>query len=146
MYSLVYRSVAEPFVDTRIIREILETARNFNKKNDITGCLLFYHGEFIQYLEGRQTTVLKLFDSIKADKRHRNVQLLSYATIKEREFADWSMAYEDFLGDNDQLQFIKLLLSSYVENPKNAMDPNPSSVFFWRAARRLLKSKSSREY
>lgn len=143
MFCLVYRSIAQPIVDAGAIRAILETARDFNKKNQITGCLLYYQGEFIQYLEGKQVVVLELFDRIKADNRHRKVSLLSHGEIEDREFSDWSMAYEDFLGDNDHLQFLKLLVDSYVENPKKSMDPNPTSKYFWRTARRLLAQQNS---
>ncbi len=56
---------------------MLEKARENNSRDNITGCLLYYEGEFIQYLEGNQVKVLTLFDKINADKRHKDVTLLS---------------------------------------------------------------------
>ncbi len=143
MFCLVYSSIAQPTVDNGVIRDILDTSRKFNSKKKITGCLLFYRGEFIQYLEGKQLAVLELFDRIKDDPRHKKVKLLSHGEIEEREFSGWNMAYEDFMGENDHLQFLKLLVDSYVEDPKKSMDPNPTSKYFWRTARRLLISQSS---
>jgi len=37
---------------------------------DITGCLLFHHGQFIQILEGDKSTVDDLIVKIKKDHRH----------------------------------------------------------------------------
>ncbi len=146
MFSLVYCSKAKPDTDASVIRSILETARNFNSKNDISGCLLYYQGEFIQYLEGKQIEILQLYDRIKADPRHREVTLLSHGEIQAREFGDWSMAFEDFTGDNDQLQFLRLLIESFVEDPVKSMEPNPSSKYFWRTAKRLLTNHKPKRY
>lgn len=146
MFSIVYRSIASPAFDKAKIKEMIERARRFNKKNHITGCLLFYNGEFVQYLEGKQVTILRLFDKIKIDDRHHDVELISHSHIKGREFEKWDMAYEDFLGENDELQFLRLLVSSYFESPLNVMEPNPASSYFWSTTRRLLQSKSSHKY
>lgn len=123
---------------------MLVQARKANKKNDITGCLLFYGSEFVQYLEGKQTAVLRLFDNIQSDDRHHDVELISHSHIKTREFDKWTMAYEDFFGDNDELQFLKLLVSSYFESPSDAVEPNPTSVYFWRTAKRLFANNHNR--
>ncbi|TAI46659.1 BLUF domain-containing protein [Flagellimonas allohymeniacidonis] len=143
MFCLVYRSTASPSFKKSQITEMLEKARVLNQERDITGCLLYYHGEFLQYLEGNQIKVLSLFDRIKTDPRHTNVEVLSNAEIKKREFHKWEMAYEDFLGDSNELQFLKLLTSSYIETPDEGMEPNPTSLFFWRTAKRLLHAKTS---
>ncbi len=145
MFCLVYKSVASTSFGKPQIVEMLEKARVSNERNNITGCLLYYKSEFVQYLEGKQVAVLELFDKIKEDKRHHDVQLISHNHIKSREFNRWKMAYEDFLGDNDELQFLKLLVSSYFESSENAMKPNPTSVYFWRTAKRLLENSSDRK-
>ncbi len=142
MFNLVYRSRASAHFGQTQILEMLEQARNFNKKSNVTGCLLYFQGEFLQYLEGDQVKVLRLFDQIKADDRHSQVELLSHSYIYAREFGDWEMAYENFMGSNHQLQYLKLLVESYLENPDRALNPNPTSKSFWIAARQLLKSKS----
>ncbi|UJH68722.1 BLUF domain-containing protein [Allomuricauda sp. SCSIO 65647] len=146
MFCLVYKSIASLAFRKIEIAEMLEKARDFNAKNDITGCLIYYKGEFLQYLEGNQIKVLELFDRIKSDNRHHTVELVSYGKIDTREFEDWSMAYEDFLGDNDTLQFLKLLVASYFESPDEAMEPNPTSEYFWRTAKRLLKSGELKKF
>ncbi len=146
MFCLVYKSSATPAFDKTQIQGMLEKARAFNSSNDITGCLLYYKGEFLQYLEGNQVKVLALFDKIQKDERHNDVELISHGNINAREFKKWDMAYEDFYGDNDTLQFLKLLVSSYLEPSEKALDPNPASKYFWRTAKRILTMKTAPGY
>ena len=141
MFSLVYRSKASSSFSGSAVTEMLKKARAYNQSEGITGCLLYYKDEFIQYLEGNQFKVLRLFDKISEDRRHSDIALLSYAETDKRNFDKWEMAYEDLHGENDQLQFIKLLVSSYVDDAINPMDPNPTSVKFWKTVRSLLDGK-----
>jgi len=138
MFCLVYRSVASSTFNQVDIKEMLEKARVNNLRDNITGCLLYYEGEFIQYLEGNQVKVLALFDKIKVDKRHKDVTLLTYSVTDSREFKDWEMAYADFFGDNDQMNYFKLLISSYNENRDSTTKQNPSFNTFWIAVRENL--------
>ena len=146
MFCLVYTSSASPGFKRGQIQEMLEKARLFNNSNGITGCLLYYKGDFLQYLEGNQVKVLGLFDKIQKDTRHSDIQLISHGHINAREFKKWDMAYEDFYGDNDTLQFLKLLVSSYLEPDEKSLDPNPASKYFWRTAKRLLSAKPAPGY
>lgn len=138
----MYRSKANPIFRHGQIQEMLEKARSFNNQNRITGCLLYYEGEFLQYLEGSRMKVLNLYETIKNDSRHSEITLLSHCNISAREFDSWEMAYEDFLGTNHQLQYLKLLVSSFIENPSASISPNPTSRSFWNAAEKLLRAKS----
>jgi len=138
MFCLVYRSVASPTFNQVDVKEMLQKARDNNSRDSITGCLLYYEGEFIQYLEGNQIKVLNLFDKIKEDKRHKEVTILAYGVADTREFKDWEMAYADFFGDNDQINYFKLLIGSYKENPDSTAHLNPSVNAFWIAVRENL--------
>ena len=146
MFSLVYRSKARQGFGQLHIQDMLEHSRTANKANGITGCLLFYQGEFLQYLEGSQIKVLRLFDKIKEDDRHTNIEVLAHGDIESREFDSWEMAYENFMGTNHQLQYLILLVSSYIENPTKPMDLNPTSNSFWNAVAKLLKAKSTQSH
>lgn len=120
------------------VKEMLDTARENNFRDNITGCLLYYEGEFIQYLEGNQIKVLNLFDKIKKDKRHQDISILAFGVTDSREFKDWEMAYADFFGDNDQINYFRLLLESYKDNADSSAHPNPSFNAFWIAVRENL--------
>ncbi len=138
MFCLVYRSTAQLAFKTVDVKEMLEKARISNSRDNITGCLLYYDGEFIQYLEGNQIKVLNLFDKIKADKRHKDISILAYGITDSREFKDWEMAYADYFGDNDQINYFRLLLDSYEEKEDSSIHPNPSFNAFWIAVRENL--------
>lgn len=138
MFCLVYRSTAQLAFKTVDVKEMLEKARISNSRDNITGCLLYYEGEFIQYLEGNQIKVLNLFDKIKADKRHKDISILAHGITDSREFKDWEMAYADYFGDNDQINYFRLLLDSYEEMEDSSIHPNPSFNAFWIAVRENL--------
>lgn len=88
--ELIYTSVAvgNPNVD-----EILATCINRNTEFAITGCLVHdpIRHTFIQLFEGPEKAVDRLYENIKADKRHSNVYLLYRGGIGSRSFPDWQM-------------------------------------------------------
>ena len=139
MYELIYRSVAKDDLNADDIEKILETARNFNFQNEITGCLLFHNNEFIQILEGEKHKLLELYDSIKKDKRHRNVMLLAEAEKQERVFPNWSMAYH-LLSENDNINIDKLLfVNNFVTLSELIEKPTHVTRLFWLMAKQLLQ-------
>ncbi len=141
MFSLVYKSIEKPGFGIGQIEEMLEKAKTFNHSNGITGCLLYHEGEFIQYLEGNQIRVLKLFDRIKLDPRHHMVELLSHEEREHREFDRWDMAFENLYGENEQLAHIKLIVSEFSENKNTHMEKHPSKAVFWETVRNALMEK-----
>lgn len=146
MFCLVYRSVALQSFKKDELNELLHKARANNSRDGITGCLLFYEGEFIQYIEGNQLKVLNLFDKINKDNRHESITLLAHGERDSREFNNWEMAYEDFFGDNDQINYLRLLIHTFKENAHSSIHPDPSANAFWKAVRenleKTLKSQS----
>lgn len=78
------------------IEKILESCRKNNSKHDITGVLLYSDTKFVQYIEGKYTEIMQLYDKIKTDKRHTNAVLLTSAPIQERSFPSWQMGAKTF--------------------------------------------------
>lgn len=92
---LVYVSTAcGPLCDEDLAR-LLEQSRERNKRNGITGMLLFKDGRFIQLLEGQEENVQKVYCSIARDERHHSVQLLWSRYVQYREFPDWTMGFQN---------------------------------------------------
>jgi hypothetical protein len=87
----MYASRAADSVDQEALLAILRKSKAENTANGITGVLCFSGGIFLQLLEGGRQQVNALYNRIAADKRHRDVVLLSYEEIGERRFAGWSM-------------------------------------------------------
>lgn len=78
-------------------------ASSRNKLEKITGVLLFDGLHFMQVLEGEEKKVLALFNKIKRDSRHKNVEPLIQNPIAKRNFSSWSMGLIT-CDQNDQIQ------------------------------------------
>jgi predicted sulfurtransferase len=76
-----------------VMAGILQTARHINKLRNITGMLLCANDGILQVLEGEYDNVIKTYGSIKLDKRHNDVHLISEAEVTERQFATWDMGF-----------------------------------------------------
>lgn len=146
MFCIIYRSIAYPIIQQSDILDLLKQAKDFNRANDITGCLLYYDHEFVQYLEGDRLIITELFERIKKDKRHKNVHLLFNGHIYGREFENWSMAYEGFIGPNHSLEYLKILVSSYFENANTYKHLNPTTKKFWIVVKTLLSTQAVEKF
>ncbi len=91
LVRLMYASRAAESVDQDELLAILRQSKGANASLGITGVLCFSGGIFLQALEGGRMQVNTLYNRIAADKRHRDVVLLTYEEIGERRFAGWSM-------------------------------------------------------
>lgn len=100
--------------------EILNTAVDFNSRNEITGVLYYGHGYFVQCLEGHKSKVDDLFyNQILKDQRHQNCEILYYETCDIGLFKHWNMKFApvnkrlgDFFLENHRDDFNPFLLSS----------------------------------
>lgn len=78
-------------LNATIFDEVEGHARDYNEQQGITGTLCYGNGNFLQCIEGEKAKVFALTQSIFADKRHKNVQVLLLKVIKQRSFLDWRM-------------------------------------------------------
>ena len=102
MIQLVYVSSAvHPFSNAELV-ELLHKARAKNAALHVTGMLLYKDGNFIQALEGEEAVVHTLFACIKADQRHRGVEVVIDEEIPHRTFADWSMGFRNLADTETQ--------------------------------------------
>jgi hypothetical protein len=89
----VYVSHASPWLGENDVDELVRAARNNNARMGVTGALFFERGRFFQVLEGERSALVPLFDRIRSDDRHSNVQLLIEDDLESRQFGSWSMAW-----------------------------------------------------
>ena len=89
---LVYISRAVGPQTTTVTTQILETARAFNKSQNLTGVLCQGKGLYVQVLEGERSIVNSLYRRIVADNRHEHTEIVSFTDISSRQFGAWSMA------------------------------------------------------
>jgi hypothetical protein len=70
---------------------ILDSSRQHNIANGITGILCYGGGIYLQAIEGGRKQVNELYAHIIRDTRHKDVVLLHYEEITQRRFGGWTM-------------------------------------------------------
>jgi len=138
MYTLTYESVATNKIKGSEMEELLEKARENNQREDITGCLIYYQGRFVQLLEGNKTRIETLYSKIKKDPRHKNVTLFSDDETSKRTFPNWGMAYypidENNTNQYEYEQFKRnLILMADLIEPTNV-----TSKHFWKKIKTMI--------
>lgn len=93
LFQLVYVSDAIHQLDITEIRNIEQVSQKNNKQAGVTGILMFKFGKFMQFLEGPESEVRRIFSVIQKDPRHTNIEVLTEGIIPKRQFSDWHMRY-----------------------------------------------------
>lgn len=93
--SLIYCSKASSHLerDGRVLAQLLDHAERKNRVQGIGGVLCLSNGYLLQCLEGPSSRVVTLYDTIVADSRHCDCQLLDLRYIDARLFENWGMGY-----------------------------------------------------
>lgn len=89
--QLVYISQSTRKMSTEDLNAIQRTAKANNETIDVTGSLFYNGGWFLQVLEGPAPTLIKLFNKIEKDPRHKHSRMLYNEPAKFRTFTRWSM-------------------------------------------------------
>ena len=105
LVRLMYASRTATAMDADAMQAILRQCKENNPALGITGllCQCSSSGIFMQVLEGGRAAVNKLYLKIAQDKRHTEVQLLSFEEINERRFAGWAMGQVNMARLNPSL-------------------------------------------
>lgn len=93
LVQLIYVSTAVSEMDTAALDRILESSVELNRKNAVTGMLLYSRGSFMQVLEGPESAVDETYGRICRDPRHQDLYLLSKLPVAKRDFSGWSMGF-----------------------------------------------------
>lgn len=73
------------------LRDLAKHASDNNARQAITGALLFIQNSFVQVIEGKDTDIRILLDSLEKDVRHRNMRVILDRFVECRGFEQWSM-------------------------------------------------------
>jgi hypothetical protein len=92
LIHVIYVSSAAPDITEHDTVKFLNEARKANRKNDVSGMMLYVGGCFLQLLEGEVTKVDIVCRTIFHDKREMRPVLRE--PIAEREFPEWTMGFE----------------------------------------------------
>lgn len=93
LIELIYTSAAVRDYSDEELADILKKSVQNNQRHDITGLLLYSKATFMQAIEGETDKIDALFEIIKSDPRHRDIEEHLRTQIRERAFSKWHMGY-----------------------------------------------------
>ena len=114
VFFLVYVSAAATWFSPAELRSLLAHSRDNNMAAGVSGLLLYKDGNFMQVLEGEEATVRALVSRIAVDRRHQGVVVICSGQTKERQFADWRMAFIDL---NQAADLLPAGYSDFLQTP-----------------------------
>ena len=136
-FYLVYTSLPRIEMSKSTLDEITRISIRNNRKKGITGILLGIESRYLQFLEGDEEDVLQLFERIKQDPRHYELNKWVQGHSDERIFSDWSMA--SWLLTNEELKNIKAL-NEIRQLLKDPQQENYASGRFLEMIKNLMES------
>jgi hypothetical protein len=92
LVQVIYVNAVAPQTSEQDTAEFLKDIRKTNRKNDISGMMLYVGGWILLLLEGEAHKVDAAFQEISALKREMRAILRE--PVAEREFPDWIMGFE----------------------------------------------------
>lgn len=96
MQHLLYHSYARDGLLAEQVFSIIETSARDNPVRDLTGFLIYAQDQFLQFLEGPAESLDLLLSDLKADRRHRDLEILYRGEAAGRLLPGWRMQRVDF--------------------------------------------------
>jgi len=90
---LIYASMAAQETPPEGLKGLLTAARRGNRLHDVSGMLAFNSEYFLQAIEGSRGALSQLYSNLVRDTRHSRLLLLTFESIDERAFSDWTMGF-----------------------------------------------------
>lgn len=120
--SLSYQSRATTRPTLADLRELTSKAQKKNRKLGVTGILLYDKGRFFQTIEGPIASLRSLWTTIREDRRHTDIELLSEHIIPARLFSAWDLL--SYHGDAEAASKVREIKASHALNQqvKDLMD------------------------
>lgn len=89
---VVYMSEASrPDPGLVVLSDILATSDRNNRRDGLTGALVVTATQFLQILEGARQDIDRTLGRLRADTRHRQIEVLSRGPVDRRQFGQWTM-------------------------------------------------------
>lgn len=95
LIHIMYSSAATSQFGSDELLALLGSSRSKNASRNISGMLLHIEGSFLQVIEGNESDIDALFETISEDPRHGNIVTIVRESIPRRAFSDWSMGFAD---------------------------------------------------
>ena len=88
---IAYRSRAVQPPTEWELATLLRFAQERNHAEGVTGLLVYDQGFFFQWIEGPEAALTRVWNSIRRDPRHREIEVLREQSLPERFFDTWDM-------------------------------------------------------
>jgi hypothetical protein len=98
--TVVYRSRAVAPLSPPDLDHLVTKSQAHNRRDGITGVMLYDDGAFFQWLEGPRDKVGRLMNTISNDRRHTDIEVLNEKSGRERMFGEWNMKLATRLGQS----------------------------------------------
>lgn len=89
--TVTYRSRAVELMSDDELRHLVEVAQLRNRAAGVTGLVVYDAGHFFQWLEGPEEGLTRIWDSVRRDPRHTDIELLNNRPTQIRFFGDWDL-------------------------------------------------------
>jgi hypothetical protein len=73
LQCIIYLSTATKSMTDVEIEDLLVSARKFNATQNVTGILFYLDGNFVQYIEGTEDALHKVYQRITRSSVHKNI-------------------------------------------------------------------------
>lgn len=120
LVQLGYMSKSTSLMSDQQLDHLLNKARASNKKNNITGMLLYADGSFLQVIEGNASAIKDVFAIIQKDSKHKDIKVLFEDNIAARHFSEWSMGFRRLSPERDIPRIPGM--NSYLESAQSLDD------------------------
>lgn len=93
LIRVIYVCTTSYKINDHEILRLLRQARIANRKQNVSGMLLYIGGSFLQTLEGEPAMVDAVSGTIFRDKPRMRLTQIAREPIAEREFSEWTMGF-----------------------------------------------------
>ncbi len=123
MHMIAYTSEYHGDLDNipQVLTFIEATAKYQNPQYGISGVLFFENNNFLQIIEGPETSLRQLMKNIEADNNNKNITVLLDEAIEMGSFKDWNM---DVFHLKSGVKFNARTLDRLTEQYKKILKPD----------------------
>jgi hypothetical protein len=118
LHQLVYYSRNNVGGDDRAhiqhLRDILSVSQRNNRREGITGYLIYDKRWFLQILEGQRARIFATYERIQHDVRHGSLTLVKTGPILQRSFPSWDMGGSMRTPEKQEI-FLRYGISSQID-------------------------------
>jgi Sensors of blue-light using FAD len=140
LIRVIYVNAPAPETSEQDTAEFLKEARKSNRKNDVSGMMLYVGGCLLLLLEGEAPKVDAAFQEIAAPKR--GLRAIHREPVAEREFPDWIMGFEAVAPAEVARLLGKPLVPDFATRLAH-IDPQSAMTLFSIIGRRRWQSDRS---